>query len=123
MNTMNTFGEFFKNKRIALGKSLRQFCLEYEFDPGNISKLERDVMSPPNSEEKLKEYARCLQIEIDSKEWQTFKDLAAVGAGRIPTDINDKELLARFPVLFRTLRDKTFTEEELMDLIKKIRES
>lgn len=118
-----TFGEFFKEKRIALGKTLRQFCLDHTLDPGNISKIERGKLRPPASEEKLKEYARYLKIEIGSKKWHTFKDLASVGAGRIPEDLKDKELLARLPVFFRTLRDKKFSKEELNELIKKIRES
>ena len=118
-----TFGEFFKQKRITLGKTLRQFCADNGLDPGNISKIERGKMSPPNSEEKLKEYAQYLNIKFGSKEWQVFKDLAAISSGRIPEDLKDKELLARLPVFFRTLRDKKFTEEDLKELIKKIKES
>ena len=76
-----TFGEFFKQKRVDLGKTLRQFCAETGFDPGNISKIERGKMSPPNSEEKLKEYAQYLNIKFGSKEWQAFKDLAAISSG------------------------------------------
>ena len=67
-----TFGEFFKKKRIALGKTLRQFCLENGLDPGNISKIERGKMIP--SEKNLEEYAQCLNIKIDSKEWQYFQN-------------------------------------------------
>ena len=124
VSTVGTFGEFFKQKRISLGKTLRQFCVENELDPGNISKIERGKMAPPQSEEKLKDYARYLNIEFGSEEWQTFKDLAAMSAGKIPEDFkNEEELLARLPVLFRALREKRFTEEELNELIKKIRES
>lgn len=120
---MITFGEFFKQKRIALEKTLRQFCQENKLDPGNISKIERGKMLPPNSEEKLKEYAQCLKIAIGSKEWQNFKDLAAIDAGKIPEDIKDKELLARLPVFFRTLKEKKFSQQMLDELIRKIRES
>ncbi|UCB57190.1 MAG: hypothetical protein JSV30_00955 [Candidatus Omnitrophota bacterium] len=121
---MVTFGEFFKQKRISLGKTLRQFCLENQLDPGNISKIERGKLPPPASEEKLKEYAKYLNIQFGSEEWQTFKDLASLSAGKIPDDLkNEQELLARLPVFFRTLRDKKFSEEDLKELIKKIRES
>ena len=120
---MATFGEFFKQKRIALGKTLRQFCLEKGLDPGNISKIERGKVPPTTSAEKLKEYAKYLKIEIGSRDWQTFKDLAAIGAGKIPEDLKDKELLTRLPVFFRALRGKKFSKEELNELIKKIRES
>jgi len=120
---MEGFGDLFKQKRIALGKTLRQFCQEHLLDPGNISKMERGKLAPPSSEEKLKEYAKYLKIKIGSTEWQKFKDLAAINAGKIPKDMQDKELLARLPVFFRALRDKKFSKKDLMDLIKKIRES
>lgn len=120
---MNTFGEFFKAKRVALGKTLRQFCFENGFDPGNISRIERGVALPPQSEEKLKEYAQCLDIAIGSKEWDDFQDLACVGAGKIPKDLIEKEIVASLPVFFRALKNKKFTKIELDKLIKKIKES
>ena len=120
---MENFGELFKQKRIALEKTLRQFCQEHRLDPGNISKIERGRLAPPGSEEKLKKYAKYLKITVGSKEWQQFKDLAAIGAGKIPEDMLDKKLLAKLPVFFRALRDKKFSKKDLTELIKKIRES
>ncbi len=43
------FGEYFKKKRLEIGKTLRQFCLENGLDPGNISKIERGILRPPQS--------------------------------------------------------------------------
>lgn len=120
---MVTFGEYFKKKRMELGKTLRQFCIENDLDPGNISKIERRRMAAPKSEEKLKDLAKCLKIKIGSNEWQEFKDLADISAHRIPEDLTDEVLLPRLPVFFRTLQDKKFTEEELNELIEKIRQS
>ena len=120
---MNNFGEFFKEKRIALGMTLRQFCEHYELDPGNISKIERSKMAPPTNEEKLRRYAEYLKIEIDSAEWQEFQDLAAISAGKIPADLQDHDTLARLPVLFRKMREGKFSEDELNEIIKKVKES
>ena len=120
---METFGEFFKTKRIALGKTLRQFCDEHDLDPGNISKIERGKMAPPTAEGKLEKYAQYLHIGRKSQEWKTFTDLAAISAGRIPADLQDHETLARLPVLFRKMRDGKFSEDELNELIKKVKES
>lgn len=117
------FGELFKKRRIALGKTLRQFCAENDLDPGNISKIERGKLPAPANEGKLKEYAKFLNIKIGSKEWQEFKDAAALSAGKIPSDLKDNELLERLPVFFRAVRDKEFTKEELQGLIDKIKES
>ncbi len=55
---MARFGDFFAElRRRQAGKSLRQFCLHHDFDPGNISKIERGRLSPPRSPEKLATYA------------------------------------------------------------------
>jgi len=108
---------------MALGKTLREFCLENGLDPGNISKLERGKMSPPTSQDKLKQYAEYLHIDADSEDWQTFMDLASTWSGRIPADLQEKETLARLPVFFRTIRDNKFSEEKLDQLLEKIKES
>ena len=116
------FGLFFKAKRIELALTLRKFCLMYELDPGNISKMERGKLPPPLSEEKLKEYAKMLKIKKGSDDWQTFFDLAAAEAGRVPADLlSDKEVVKRLPILFRTLRGQQVTDEELDELIKLIK--
>jgi transcriptional regulator with XRE-family HTH domain len=117
-----TFGEFFKKKRLAAGYTLRRFCAELGFDPGNISKMERGITPPASS--RLGEYARCLGIEKESGEWQEFLDLAAASQGRIPEDIlGEKELVATLPLVFRTLRNERPTEENLEKLIEIAREA
>jgi transcriptional regulator with XRE-family HTH domain len=123
MEKYQTFGDFFKVRRIALRKTLRNFCQEYELDPGNISKIERGKTSPPASQETLKKYAEYLEINPDSPEWEHFFDLAAAYSGRIPKDIQDAETLARLPIFFRTIRDKKFSEEKLDQFFEKIKES
>ena len=71
-----TFGQFFKDRRISLGLTLRKFCIANNYDPGNISKLERDLMPPPESEDKLLGYADALSINYNSKEWKEMISLA-----------------------------------------------
>ncbi len=116
------FAKFFKARRVVLGLTLRKFCLMHELDPGNISKMERGKLPPPQSEEKLKEYARMLKIKKGSDDWQTFFDLAAAEVGSFPADLlSDKEVLAKLPALFRTMRGQQVTDEELDDLIKLIK--
>ena len=118
-----TFGEFFKEKRIALRKTLRQFCSENKLDPGNISRLERGIMLPPQGNDKLVEYARYLQIKKGSDDWYRFFDLARIEVGRIPDEIlTDRTVVASLPILFRTLRGQKISEkklEKLVELIKK----
>lgn len=117
-----TFGDFFKGKRIAAGYTLRRFCAEFGFDPGNISKLERGLLQP--SDAKLAEYARCLVIQPGSQDWQEFHDLAATSKGRLPADIlDDTELVAKLPLVYRTIRNEKPTSEQLDNLIEIVRKT
>ena len=118
-----SFGEYFKALRIKKGLTLRAFCAEYSLDPGNMSKLERGLFAPPQDMDTLKKYAMHLGVKPGSREWHTFVDLAAAGAGRIPDDIaSEKSLVQKLPVVFRTLRSKKLTREDLQRLIEKIKE-
>ena len=120
----STFGEFFKEKRIGLKKTLRQFCAENRLDPGNISKLERGLMQPPQGSDKLEEYAKYLHIRRGSDDWYKFFDLAAVEVGRIPEELlSDAEVAARLPILFRTLRGKKISKKKLDELVEMIRKA
>jgi transcriptional regulator with XRE-family HTH domain len=124
MPTKLTFGDFFKEKRIGLKKTLRQFCMENGLDPGNISKLERGLMQPPQGSGKLEEYAKYLHIKKGTDDWYTFFDLAAVEAGRIPDELlNDAKIAASLPILFRTLRGKKISEKKLDELVEMIRKA
>ncbi len=116
------FGEFFKKKRFEMGKTLRQFCIENSLDPGNISKLERGILPPPITKEKLEHYANCLKIKKGSDDWYEFFDLAHASAGRIPEEIlSDENLLSKLPLVFRTLRGQKLNKEQLNKLAKELK--
>ena len=119
----NVFGQFFKKKRIELGLTLRQFCLENNFDPGNISKIERGILPPPTNLEKLGQYAKSLNIKEGSNDWHEFVDLAYASSGRIPEEIlSNKDLVSKLPLVFRTLRGQKLTKDQLKKLTEKLRE-
>lgn len=122
-----TFGEYVKNRRGALGLSLRQFCLRHRVDASNWSKLERGILPPPQHD-KLREYAEHLEIGEGSGEWYVFFDLAAAETGRLPEDLQGQELLKKMPVFFRTLRESakdggSDSEQFLEELKRKIRDA
>ncbi len=122
MKTLTGFGEFFKAKRQAIGLTLREFCLKHKLDPGNLSRLERGLLPPPQDRKLLEQYATSLAIKTGSGDWYTFFDLAAASKGRIPDDIlQDEEAVAKLPLVFRTLRGKRLTEKQLDELVKKVR--
>ncbi len=116
------FGEFFKAKRIELSLTLRQFCLKFGLDPGNLSKIERGLLPPPKNQEKLEEYAGYLGLKKGSDDWIEFFDRAAAESGRLPTDIlSDKEVVEKLPILFRTLRGQKVPDDKLDELVRKIK--
>jgi len=118
-----TFGELFKKLRIRSEMTLRQFCEENGFDPGNISKLERDILPAPHAEQKLKTYAKALSIRPGDDEHIEFFDLAAASNKNFSIkNIKDQDLLNRLPVLFRTLDKKNLTEEKLEKIIQIIKD-
>ena len=119
MNTDELFGDFFKRKRRELGVSLREFCRQNDLDPGNMSKVERGVLPPPEGHDKLADYARMLDIKEGTDEWLTFFDLAAASRGRIPDELMEDERVVRaLPIMFRTLRKDKITDEEVERLMK-----
>ncbi len=116
------FGKLFKELRIRHGKTLRQLCLENGFQPANVSRIERGLLPPPRSTEKLTKYAEAVGIQAGTDEWLEFFDLAAVEAGRLPKDVlEDKELVGKLPVLFRTILNRKIDENTLDELVERIR--
>ena len=116
-----TFGAFIKDARIRTGLTLRAFCRIMNADPGNWSKIERGMLPPPKSKKVLKEIAKALKLGEDSDEWHALFDLASISF--IPSDLlDDKSVIEKLPVFFRTLRGERPAREELENLIRKIRQ-
>ncbi|MBN2581562.1 MAG: helix-turn-helix transcriptional regulator [Planctomycetes bacterium] len=119
---INAFGAFLKKKRLELDLTLRAFCHENGFDVGNTSKIERGLMDPPKTPAVLEQYARALKLKPGSQDWEAFFELAAISAGRIPDRIlDDRELLAKLPLVFRTTSGQSLSEEKLRELVDLIR--
>lgn len=99
------FGEFLRRRRTALGLKLREFCRRNGLDSGNLSRIERGLVKPPQSSDALAQLARALQFAPESEDWARFHDLAAVASGRVPKLIEQDRLLGeKLPELYRELR-------------------
>jgi len=93
-------------------------------DPGNASRLERGRMAPPEGPEVLDRIAAALDFQKGSPEYEHLMDLAAAAKGRIPQDLlSDEEVAGKLPILFRTLRSKPLSGEQLEKLIDSIRKA
>ncbi len=53
-----SFGALFNGIRIKNKETLRAYCKRTGFDPGNISKMERNLLPPPNSARQIMKYVR-----------------------------------------------------------------
>jgi transcriptional regulator with XRE-family HTH domain len=112
-----TFGEYVKSKRIAKRITLRVFSDSIGYDPANYSRMERSLLMPPSSAEKLAAFARELGIRTDSVEYREMVRLASLGRGQVPPAIlSDKAALSKLPVLFRTLEGDKVDEAMLDEL-------
>ncbi|MGH7135338.1 MAG: helix-turn-helix domain-containing protein [Pirellulales bacterium] len=118
------FGDLLRKYRQRSGLTLRNFCLKHGFDAGNYSRLERGRFPPPQKEELLEKYATALELSRGSDEWIEFFDAAATARGQIPKDLlDDAQLVAKLPLLFRTLRGKQLPPDRLDALIERIRKA
>jgi transcriptional regulator with XRE-family HTH domain len=120
----NDFGELIKVRRAALRLSLRAFAERAGMDPGNASRLERGRVAPPEGVEVLGRIASALEFKKGTREYERIMDVAAAAKGRVPQDLlTDSEVAARLPILFRTLRSKPLSGEQLEKLIDSIRKA
>lgn len=118
------FGELLKQHRRKLELSLREFCNKHGFDHGNYSKLERGKFPPPQNRDRIETYAKALELKEGSDDWFALFDAAAAGRGKIPADIMENaDVAEKLPVLFRTIRSKKVTPEQLDELIDQIKET
>lgn len=116
---MKTFADFIREKRITAGLTLREFCRLTGFDASNWSKIERNLLPPPQSRNVLEAIASVLSIVPGSQVYKELMDLAALSS--VPEDLIEPEILEQLPVFFRTVRGDKPTEDELKTLINKIR--
>ncbi|MDH4241986.1 MAG: helix-turn-helix domain-containing protein [Phycisphaerae bacterium] len=115
------FGQFFKEKRQARNLSIRQFCTIYKYDSGNISKLERGVLPPPQSKQKIDEYAKALGIKKGSDDYSKLLGLAFMDSGAYQFQSLFRNVSAgareKLPALFSKLSQGNLTEEKITQLI------
>ena len=120
----NIFGELHRALREKCNLSLRKYCIFAELDPGNISRIERGVIPPPQSEGTLSKMALTLGLKEESKDWKKFFDTAVITAGRLPKYVyEDEELLKKLPVLLRTIAGQRLSDEKMDELVDILRES
>ena len=118
--TVNTFGEFLKEKRIQKGLTLRQCCADLKVDPSNWSKLERGINPAPKDERLVESWSEF--FDLDFTEAERFRDLAALSRNEIPADMaSDEKVLSMLPVFFRAARGNKLEGDKLHEFFEDIR--
>ena len=116
-----TFGQFLKEKRLALDLSLREFARRVAMQPSNYCNVEADVLPPPPAES-LDRLAKALGLKKGTPDYETFHDLAARGRDEIPADVErivkENELI---PAMLRTVEYEQVSKEQLRGIIEDLR--
>ena len=105
------FGEYVKQRREQLGKTMRGFAAEVDISPAYLCDIEKGNRKAP--EKFLKKFAEALQIV----------DLAGVSKNGQHSDINTYiETLPSARMALRTAKDHNYTDKDWMELIKIIKQ-
>ncbi|MBM3495460.1 MAG: helix-turn-helix domain-containing protein [Armatimonadetes bacterium] len=118
---MSKFGKRCREARLARGMGLRRFCVENDFDPALISKIERGRIKLPGEEFRSR-LAEALGLEGAEK--SAFLDLGHVEAGTIPPDLlTDEQAMELLPAVMRSIRGEKVGDETVDKLIEIIKRS
>ena len=120
----HSFGTQLKRLRIERGLTLREFARILDKDVGNLSKLERGLLSPPKDESIVRSYLDALGLEQDSEQAKELIVLASVGAGQIPKEVlGDAELVTKLPVFFRTVTGSKLDRDKIRSFLDGLRKT
>lgn len=103
------FGDYVKNQRLKLKKTLCGFCKEVGYAKGNWSKIEQGTLYPPKGCDALNRI--FIELGLPDEKKEGFFDLAAVSRGELPLPIaleaaKQKTLLGELLAVFKGLRKK-----------------
>ena len=118
-----TFGEKVRARRSELSLTLRDCALHADIDFGNLSKIERGRIAPPQDEEVLTRLLRALHLD-GTERGDALRTEAALESGRIPAAaLSDERVMAALPIFLRTAKNRQIDEETAAKLIDLIRDA
>ena len=114
------FGEYVKQRRESLGKTMRGFAAEVDISPAYLCDIENGNRKAP--ERFLEKFVNALEI-TEAEEINSFYDLAGVSKNGQHSDINTYiDALPSARMALRTAKDNNFTDDDWLELIKIIKE-
>lgn len=108
--------------RVEANLTLRQFADIVEYDPSNLSKIERGVHPPPNSSVVLLKWAAKLGLEPNSKASQKFVD-SGLATWIQKRRLLDDEIALLLPAFCRTIDNKKLDPDTYRRLVNLLRQN
>ena len=114
-----SFGEYVKQKRESLGKSLRGVAAELGISSAYLCDIEKGYRKPP--QKRLEAFIEILGIKSE-EEIDEFYDKAGISKQGQHTDINSYlENLPNARIALRTAKKNHFSNEDWIDVINIIK--
>ena len=115
---MTSFGEKIRTLRADSGISLREFCVKMGVDPGNWSRIERDLANPPTDQKFFNKLQKILKFSEKTK-----IELVAQAKTTVitPKEFKESGLMEHLPVMLRKANGDELKADEIESLIKWIR--
>jgi transcriptional regulator with XRE-family HTH domain len=113
-----TFGSLLKKLRLEEAKKgLRAFAELIDWQPSNLSNLERGRISPPAGHKSIMDICDALGLSADDLRRTELIDLAARERNAVPGDVAEaiKEQHG-IPVLVRAVASRRLEDDQLRDL-------
>lgn len=114
------FSSLIREKRLSSNKTLREFSRESGYDVGYLSRLENEIILPPEEKENVEKLAKAYSIEENSEEWNNFMDLANISRNQFPENIDEK-VKNFLPAFCRKASKKEITQDDVNKLINLIK--
>ena len=115
------FGELVTARRAELRLTLRDCAIRSGMTPGNLSKIERGRLAPPQQAGVLSRLIEALELK-GANERQRLLDVATAQKGRIPAHIvQQADLAASMPSLLPTLSFRQLNETAVARFLEMIR--
>lgn len=115
------FGNLLRQIRLEEAKvGLRAFAELIDWQPSNLSNLERGRVAPPADPETIRDICDALGLSVDDPRRTEFFDLAARKG--VPADVAEAmEEQPGLPVLVRAVANRRLEDEELRELAEHVK--
>lgn len=114
------FGRLLAERRQEASLTLREFGRMVEYDPSNLSKIERGAIAPPASNVILRKWANALSLKENTREYNDFISSGVAGTF-VKKHRSEKEIEDLMPAFCRTISNKKLdpnTYEELKAVLR-----